>query len=301
MRSKLGKGLFIAALMGAFGATGIGHAQESAPMGAIIFAAPTADGNFEIFRMENDGANVRPLTATAADESHPDWSPDGRHIVFQANLDEDSGIFIMDAEGGNIRRLTDPAQQAFDPSWTPDGEAILFAAVDAAGNYQIYRAAVADGALTPLTATPAKNRWPHMASTGDWIVFASTLNGQDEEQYHIYKIRPDGSDLTQLTATEFGSDTMPDWSPDAARIVFVSTRHRNSEIYTMNADGADVLRVTRHPETDTSPVFSPDGSQIGFVSDRHGGAQIYRMSADGVEVDRLTFDGGFKMTPDCRW
>jgi TolB protein len=77
-------------------------------------------------------------------------------------------------------------------------------------------------------------------------------------------------------------NSLPAWSPDGRRIAFVSNRNGNDEIYTMNADGSNLQRLTSNPAIDSSPTWSPSGSQIAFTSDRAGSPQIYVMSADGI-------------------
>ena len=67
-----------------------------------------------------------------------------------------------------------------------------------------------------------------------------------------------------------------------AQIAFSSTRDGNLEIYVMDADGNNLIRLTNHPEHDYQPSWSPDGGRIAFVSDRNGGIkQIYVMDSNG--------------------
>src|SRR5660397_35591 len=76
------------------------------------------------------------------------------------------------------------------------------------------------------------------------------------------------------------------------KIAFVSQRDGNDEIYTMNADGSNVHRLTfdpiGSPKNDLGPVWSPDGTRIAFVSNRDGNYEIYVMNADGSNQQRLT-------------
>ena len=74
-----------------------------------------------------------------------------------------------------------------------------------------------------------------------------------------------------------------------AQIAFSSTRDGNSEIYVMDADGNNQIRLTNHPEADSQPSWSPDGRRIAFVSNRNGGIiQIYVMDSNGKNVKLLT-------------
>jgi Tol biopolymer transport system component len=76
------------------------------------------------------------------------------------------------------------------------------------------------------------------------------------------------------------------------KIAFVSNRDGNAEIYSCNADGSDVVRLTNNAGIDDQPQWSPTGSHIAFISDRTGHPEIYIMNADGSNVVRKTFSGG---------
>jgi TolB protein len=64
-------------------------------------------------------------------------------------------------------------------------------------------------------------------------------------------------------------------SPDGSKICFVSTRDGNYEIYVMNIDGSDVVRLTDNEERDDFPSWHPDGNRIVYVSERDGQKDIY--------------------------
>ena len=88
-------------------------------------------------------------------------------------------------------------------------------------------------------------------------------------------------------------ETLP---PVNGVIAFYSDRDGNPEIYVMNADGSDVVRLTDDPAFDDSPALSPDGTQIAFLTARHDPSpsfpdlkyEIYVMGSDGSNLRRLT-------------
>lgn len=76
-------------------------------------------------------------------------------------------------------------------------------------------------------------------------------------------------------------------APATAKIVFNSTRDGNTEIYMMNPDGSQPVRLTDHRARDMAPAWSPTGEQIVFTSDRDGKWDIYIMDVDGTNVRRV--------------
>jgi Tol biopolymer transport system component len=78
---------------------------------------------------------------------------------------------------------------------------------------------------------------------------------------------------------------------DFGKIVFVSTRNGNNEIYSMNYDGSAVTQLTYNDSEDREPDWSPDGSKIVFASLRSGSFEIYIMNSDGSSQTQLTYGG----------
>lgn len=93
-------------------------------------------------------------------------------------------------------------------------------------------------------------------------------------------------------------------SPATSRILFVSEWKGKEEIYVMDADGANVRRLTTTEEGTGSwqPAWSPNGSHIVFASDRSGNSEVYVMSAGGGRARMLTRtsdkEGGPAWSPD---
>jgi S1-C subfamily serine protease len=108
----------------------------------------------------------------------------------------------------------------------------------------------------------------------------------------IFTINKDGTWNNALLSGREAYE--PAWSPDGTKIAFQSWKHDpfriegNSEIYTMDVDGGNLVRLTDNSAYDDYPAWSPDGSKLAFISDRDGNEEIYVMNADGSNQRRLT-------------
>ena len=77
----------------------------------------------------------------------------------------------------------------------------------------------------------------------------------------------------------------------------VLSKDGGSQIFTVNADGSGVQRLTSSGGIDTEPFYSPDGQHLYFTSDRGGSPQIYRIGANGGDTQRVTFEGSYNVSP----
>jgi TolB protein len=122
---------------------------------------------------------------------------------------------------------------------------------DRSGSPQIYILDLATRKLRRLTYEGGYNCSPDWSPKGDKIAFAR----QEEGGFHIYTIRPDGTDLKRITRE--GSNENPSWAPDGRHIAFASRRGGSYDIYIMTADGGGPWRVTTSESNETEPAWSP--------------------------------------------
>jgi len=111
----------------------------------------------------------------------------------------------------------------------------------------------------------------------------------------IFIMDASGGNVTRVTRT--GDNDAPAWSPDGSRIAFTSWRDGHDEVYLIDVDGSNLVRLTHGSEASGSPAWSPDGSRIAFGSDRDGDPEVWVMDADGSNPVRLTHEPGFDGDP----
>ena len=158
---------------------------------------------------------------------------------------------------------------------------------------------------------PPEDAWAYTWSAdGAWIAFAVGPGFSGPfAAVDVWKVPAAGGEAVNLTADSPRNDALPDFSPDARRLVFRSGRDGNAEIYLMEADGSRPRRLTDHVATDTMPTFSPRGDQVAFTSNRSGNFELYTLDLekDGSpgKLRRITDHPGLDMhphySPDGAW
>jgi hypothetical protein len=187
----------------------------------------------------------------------PSWSPDGTKIAFERNLSGNFEVFVMNADGTNETRLTNSPNADLCPQWSPDGTKIVFRS-SRDGNEEIYVMNANGTGQTRLTTNSVFEDFPSFSPDGTKIVF--------QRNPQIVVMNADGTNPVQLTSV--GNNFDPAFSPDGTKIVFDSTRDNNSEIYTMDANGANQTRLTNNPANIASDTTA--SWQNGFPPDTTG-------------------------------
>ena len=128
-------------------------------------------------------------------------------------------------------------------------------------------------------------------SARDGLIAFESSAGLDRELFpaadpnrasFIYAMSAAGAERRALTRTHAQRDEAPAWSPDGSRVAFHSPRAGGlPEIYVIDADGANLTRLTFNEAADGFPAWSPDGARIAFASERDGNWEIYAMAPDG--------------------
>ena len=232
----------------------------------------------DIFTMRSDGSDVRKVTDSVGDNEKPDWSPDGKSLIFvsdRGDYPSGVGLYRIRSDGsGGMRRLTHlPAGSEWQElaRYSPDGKWIEYTEyrVPSSTNPDPYSdpsalmIARADGSgarrITPWEISAADADW---SPDGRRLVFAPRLASNQYIQ-SIMVVDTDGTHLRELThgdgLTGDGDDVRyqesfnPVWSPDGTRIMFVRASYTAADGFTQ---GLMTMRT--------------DGSRPAFVSTYHG-------------------------------
>jgi Tol biopolymer transport system component len=186
-----------------------------------------------------DGTGLATITnLPQGRNSEPAWSPDGQSVVFK-NTVLSSGqedLFMIHLDGSGLIQLTNDIAHDSQPDWSPDSKMIVFIS-DRSSTSDIYSLDVSGmpfPAPVRLSLMPGLKANPHFSPDGKWLVFSSS----DGTQSNIHRAQLGAFPDEQSLTTDSAQDILPSWSPDGSKVLFVSNRNGNDELWTMNADGS---------------------------------------------------------------
>jgi TolB protein len=166
-----------------------------------------------------------------------------------------------------------------------------------------------------------ENAEAYFSFDGKQLVFQSKRDGRDCDQ--IYTMNIDGSNQ-KMVSTGAGRTTCSYFFKGGKKILYASTHlgakecppnpdfskgyvwaiYPTYDIFTADANGKNVKKLTNSPGYDAEATISPDGKKIIFTSERDGDLELYSMNTNGKNVKRLTFesgyDGGAFFSPDSK-
>jgi TolB protein len=233
------------------------------------------------------------LSDSSADLEGPRLSRDGKKLVYQARLvDQSIELRLTNIEDQSTRAIykTEPGMSTgffSGPNWSPDGSQIVFAS-KASGNADIYVINSDGSALKKLTDDPLPDLSPVFSADGKEIFFVRDIYGKAK----LFRMNADGSDARLLTGKE-GYEMSPGISPDGRTLLFsgdrVDGKSKALDIFSVQlGDLSSEKILASRPSHDGMAVFSPDGRKVAFTSLGDGNREIYVMNADGSGLFRLT-------------
>lgn len=241
----------------------------------------------------------------------PDWSPDGRWVIYTSYGGEALELWALDLASGRAHALTTGGAVNVEPRFSPDGRRVAFVSTRFHRRFHLFTADFADGELRNLKRLTGEHRstlpryyysvydheihplWTrdgrdilyvsnrnHIYGTGGIWRIASTATPSDD---------PAALDAAQeLHYEETNWKARPDLSPDGSRLVFSSYTGRNwHNLWILPVAGGDALPLSFGDWDQTNARWSPDGGRIAFISNRQGGTQIELMPVPGGNAAAL--------------
>jgi len=305
-----------------------------AALATVVAQAPPAAPPRESGQ-ERHLANIRQLTH-GGENAEAYFSSDGSRLIYQSTRPDHpcDQIYSMKIDGTDSRRVSTGTGRTTCGYFYPNGRHLLFASTHETSlecpprpsfargyvwpvypGYDIYRADLDGGNITPLTRTTGYDAEATIAADG-LIVFTSVRDGDME----IYSMKADGSDVKRLTNRP-GPDGGPFFSFDGKRIAFRGHllsagaemddyrallkdglwRPTELELFVMDRDGRNLRQVTKLGGANFAPSWHPDGTRLIFASNIHDpkgrNFDLYLVNVDGTGLERVTFNDTFDGFP----
>lgn len=238
---------------------------------------------------------VRQITFGAKQDVDPMVSPNGDHLAFSSNRTGNYDVFMLTfGRTGEVQVTQSPKDDRY-PHWTPDNRRIVFDSART-GNGDLYVVDM-DGrsGYRQLTDREDMEEYPSY-SRGSALLFARAPRKALQLRPKLDVVFAE-SDGNANNARALAEGDEPRFSPDGSRIVFVSRRTKNNDIWVMKADGSMQTQLTTDEKDDDNPCFSPDGRNIVFASKRTGNYDIWVMNSDGSNQRQLTSSVEDEMQP----
>jgi Tol biopolymer transport system component len=238
-------------------------------------------GNNGLWLISQDGTGAKQIFNGLAE--HPEWSPDGRYIVFDA--DTGKSIKMIPAAGGTpVDFLPDSIQikNGGLPCWSPDASQIAFKDAD----YSLCICHLKSGKISRIYReqgiVPLPGGW-----SGDGKYVLTAFMDRQTRKSTIWKISSDGKERKQITGHLDNFYRHLALSPDGSMLVYAVMEGRYLGLYIMPAAGGISLPLAVTPQNHNEGAsWSPDGKKIAFTSTRSGNFDIWIMDLNIDQVKK---------------
>lgn len=246
-----------------------------------------------------EGGPVQQVTSDDTNSSSLCWSPDNTSLAFTSDRQGAAQIYVLDlARGGEARQVThDQDHPASSPLWSPSGDTLAYLcrvpSVPAAGHVVTYPDTMDQPKV--ITRASYKREGAGFLDPTRNQLFVLPVGGGTPRQLTTCAMGIGGPTSASERNLGIGS---PIWSPDGAKIAFVSydddDRDGRCDVYTVTLVDATLTRITPYDGGYASPTWSPDGSHLAVIGreyPRMGGAnnRLWVVPADGGPL-RLVAD-----------
>jgi len=266
------------------------------------------DGTELIYSMQGSlwrqriGSRVaRQLATGDGYDYQPDWSPDGRLVVFARYAHDAIELQLLDLASGSVRPVTANGAVNVEPRWSPDGRRIAFVSSAYNRRWHIFTlevdaGAAVEGTVTRLTEDNDSRLpryyysvWDHYLSPTwapdgrELIIVANRGHVHGTGGFWRMTATP-GAPMRELRYEETTWKARPDWSPDGKRVVYSSYLGRQwQQLWLMTSEGGDVFPLTYGEFDATAPRWSRDAKHIAYISNEGGNTALWVIDLPGAQ------------------
>jgi Tol biopolymer transport system component len=262
----------------------------------VVRDSPTGPHSLAVLSLETGARRaLTPPAPNGIGDTAVAVSPDGRKVVFARTAlarNPFSDIYVADVAGefmlaGPARQLVANQPAPISLAWMPDGDAIVFST-----GRGLWRMRVTGGvprAPERLVFAGSRAAGAALSRDGRRLAFS-----QYQVRQNIWRVDLAGASVPAGPPRELTPSTRedgwPQYSPDGARIAFLSDRSGTRQIYVCDAAGSNLVRLTSLPEGVERPYpgWSPDGRMIVFAARASANTDLYLIDVQGSAPRRLT-------------
>ncbi|MBI2969830.1 MAG: S9 family peptidase [Gammaproteobacteria bacterium] len=237
-----------------------------------------------VWVLNADGSDHRPLLSGRQNYSSPRWSPDGERLAYLSGAEGSPQLYVRWMDSGQTALLTNLTQAPGEIAWSPDGRWLAFTMF-------------VPSKKKPLAEVPEKPEgadWAAPVTLVDTMVYRIDGEGFLESGYdHVFVVPAEGGTPRRLTGGDFNHNGPLSWTPDSAQILVTANRAEDweydpieSEIFAVSVADGTLAQLTNRNGPDAAPQISPDGRRIAYLGfdDQEQGHQLtrlYVMNRDG--------------------
>jgi dipeptidyl aminopeptidase/acylaminoacyl peptidase len=262
------------------------------------FNDPMTDKRYSnLWIINSDGTDHRPLTTGSRSDVSPRWSPDGLRLAYLSDADGKQQLYIRWMDTGQTARITNLEQAPDSIAWSPDGKMLSFSSLVLGKGPHI----------ADLPSPPSGAKWADPPTAYDRLVYRFNGTGYLKPGYmQLFVVDSEGGAPRQVTNGNFpngGNEFGPNrasWTPDGKYLIASVNRHpesdheyQDTEVYEFNIADGSLRPLTNRKGPDNSPAVSPNGKLIAYTGydDRYQGHQttkLYLMNRDGTSPHSLS-------------
>ncbi len=237
------------------------------------------------------GVGTRILSERGKVVSSPQWSYDGRSVIYSSNRNGHPSLWRASLDTpDSVVQIKEAGSPAWDPAVSRRGYRMAYERV--MRSLSIWQLDLSSASherpsiLVSSTSDTDQGPGPQFSPDGKKLAYMSDRSGTME----IWVSNRDGSNPFQLTAV--GVAGTPRWSPDSQSIAFDANSPDGPKVLTISVRGGAPQVLTPDKFESQVPSWSRDGKWIYFASTRGGDPQVWKVSAFGGSPVQVTHHGG---------